>query len=403
MIRSIRFDQPEGTLPESRWTFAGRPAALQLICRSLDEPTELFRDGRRIKTWADVRQAVDWLGIEARNTPPDHRWAGYIGYEVGRAFESLPARSARDVMMPMLLFASVKRAAPPAPRPRPRLPLPGASRVRSTFDRSEYLNAVRRCLDYIAAGDVFQINLSQRFHVKTDLSPRDIYANLLDATPAHYGALLECDDVSLICNSPELFLQVSPEGLIRTRPIKGTRPVGADAELRSSDKDAAELNMIVDLERNDLGRVCEVGTVRVTERRVIERHPTVLHGVATVEGTLRRGVGLGELLSATFPGGSITGAPKIRAMQIIDELEPVWRNAYCGAIGYLDPDGTTEFNVAIRTMMVQEGNVYIPVGGGIVADSTPASEYAETIVKAKAMFAALGLVAPPELDESDVE
>jgi para-aminobenzoate synthetase component 1 len=164
-----------------------------------------------------------------------------------------------------------------------------------------------------------------------------------------------------------------------------------EEQLRDSDKDQAELNMIIDLERNDLGRICKTGSVRVTQHRAIERHPTVYHGVATVEGVLRRGVGFVDLLRATFPGGSVTGAPKIRAMQIIDELEPVRRGPYCGAIGYLAADGSMQFNVAIRTMVSKDGLVHVPVGGGIVADSDPAAEYEETLVKARAMFAALGV------------
>jgi para-aminobenzoate synthetase component 1 len=164
-----------------------------------------------------------------------------------------------------------------------------------------------------------------------------------------------------------------------------------EVALRESVKDQAELNMIVDLERNDLGRVCEIGSVKVSEARVIEAHPTVYHGAATVEGLLRREVGLVELLRATFPGGSVTGAPKIRAMEIIEELEPTRRGPYCGAIGYLSADGSMEFNVAIRTMIVKDGLVHIPVGGGIVADSAPAEEYEETLTKARAMLGALGL------------
>ena len=153
--------------------------------------------------------------------------------------------------------------------------------------------------------------------------------------------------------------------------------------------------MIEDLERNDLGRVCEIGSVKVTEPRAIEAHPTIYHGVATIEGTLRRDVGLVELLGATFPGGSITGAPKIRAMEIIEELEPVRRGPYCGAIGYLAADGSMEFNIAIRTMILKDNQVHIPVGGGIVADSDPSAEYEETLVKARAMFEALGIQTRP--------
>jgi anthranilate/para-aminobenzoate synthase component I len=258
---------------------------------------------------------------------------------------------------------------------------------------------VDRAIEYIRAGDVFQVNLSQRFSVPHAEHPAVLYARLRRDSPAWYGACLAYDDFAILSNSPELFLRVEPQPdgrrRVITRPIKGTRPraAGMDAQLRDSAKDQAELNMIVDLERNDLGRVCEIGSVKVTEPRTIEAHPTVYHGAATIEGTLREDVTFLDLLRATFPGGSVTGAPKIRAMQIIEELEPVRRGPYCGAIGYLAADGFMEFNVAIRTMILKAGEVHIPVGGGIVADSDPAAEYEETLVKAKAMFAALGVSA----------
>jgi anthranilate/para-aminobenzoate synthase component I len=164
-----------------------------------------------------------------------------------------------------------------------------------------------------------------------------------------------------------------------------------EKELRESAKDQAELNMIVDLERNDLGRVCQIGSVKVTNPREIETHPTVYHGVATIEGQLRREVGLVELLRATFPGGSVTGAPKIRAMEIIEELEPVRRGPYCGAIGYISADGQMQFNIAIRTIVATGGKAYVSVGGGIVADSNPKDDYEEPLVKARALFDVLGV------------
>jgi para-aminobenzoate synthetase component I len=243
------------------------------------------------------------------------------------------------------------------------------------------------------------VNLSQRLTCRLPAQPAEVFDALRRLSPAPYGALLVYDDWALLSNSPELFLRVTPAGdgsgrsAVVTRPIKGTRPnlPGMEAALRESAKDQAELNMIVDLERNDLGRVCETGSVKVTQPRAIEALPTVYHGVATVEGLLRPDVGLVELLRATFPGGSVTGAPKIRAMQIIDELEPVRRGPYCGAIGYLAGDGTIELNVAIRTMIAKNGLVHLSVGGGVVADSQPEAEYEETLVKARAMLAALGM------------
>jgi para-aminobenzoate synthetase component 1 len=279
---------------------------------------------------------------------------------------------------------------------------PTSRQLHSNFTRPAYLDAVTRALEYIRAGDIFQVNLSQRFTAGLPAQPHEIYQRHLTRSPAWYGAYLDYGDHALICNSPELFLRVTPNAdgsrTVTTRPIKGTRPrqPAMDDQLRRSPKDQAELNMIIDLERNDLGRVCEIGSVKVTQPRIIEAHPTVYHGVATIEGALRPEVTFVDLLGAAFPGGSATGAPKIRAMEIIEELEPTRRGPYCGAIGYLAADGRIEFNIAIRTMIVKDGLVHIPVGGGIVADSSPADEYEETLVKARAMFDALGITMPSQ-------
>ena len=326
-----------------------------------------------------------------------HNLAGFFSYDLGLTFEPFAQKATDDLHLPLFALAAVPSLQPPAGEPPQASVAQRSGRVRSTFSRAGYLAAVRRALDYISAGDVFQINLSQRFTVAQTATPLQIYQRLTAHAPAAFGALLDFGDFALICNSPELFFRVIPLGdgrrKIITRPIKGTRPrmAGMAEQLRDSPKDQAELNMIIDLERNDLGRLCEIGSVKVAEPRTIETHPTVYHGVATIEGMLRPDVGFVEILRAMLPGGSITGAPKIRAMQIIDELEPVRRGPYCGAIGYLAADGSMEFNIAIRTMIVKEGRVHIPVGGGIVADSDPAAEYEETLVKARAMFAALGV------------
>ncbi len=352
-----------------------------------------------IRMWDDPLAALDWMPqylqeIEAA----DARWIGYLGYDLGRLFEELPGQAVDDLQLPLYAFSLHHvptelswHAGAQEPREKQTLT--------SNFSRDAYLDAVERAIEYIAAGDVFQVNLSQRFTAALTEHPAQIYDRLRRDAPALYGAYLDHLDYALICNSPELFLRVDREDAsgrrrVITRPIKGTRHSGSgmDLQLRDSVKDQAELNMIVDLERNDLGRVCEIGSVKVSEPRAIEAHPTVYHGVATVEGLLRSDVTFVDLLRATFPGGSVTGAPKIRAMEIIEELEPTRRGAYCGAIGYLDADGTIEMNVAIRTMMVRDGLVHIPVGGGIVADSDPVAEYEETIVKGRAMFAALGVL-----------
>ncbi|HEV2295844.1 MAG TPA: anthranilate synthase component I family protein [Tepidisphaeraceae bacterium] len=348
------------------------------------------------KSWDDPLEALAWMTRTFAND--NGRWIGHIGYDFGRIFE--PAWGTRlappdTLNLPLFRFTyCVPTGERRTYAPEPNHPTSNAP-LTSSFTRQRYEDAVRRAIEYIAAGDVFQVNLSQRFTVGLTTQPAYIYQWLVRNAPARYGAYLNYDDYCLISNSPELFLKIDGRK-ITTRPIKGTRPLGqgmADELLKSS-KDAAELNMIVDLERNDLGRVCETGTVRVAEPRHIEQHPTVYHGVAAIEGTLRADVTLVDVLRAAFPGGSVTGAPKIRAMQIIDELEPVARNAYCGAIGYVARDSRCEFNLAIRTMTAKDGLVHIPVGGGIVADSTCAAEYDETLVKARAMFDALGIASP---------
>ncbi len=353
------------------------------------------------QTWRDPLDALTWMQQMIHGEAGDARWIGYLSYDLGRLFETLPDRASDALNVPLFVFTFHRAPAPPLAA------LPHGSekthatkvhpRLTSNFNRRAYEKAVQRVVEYIAAGDIFQANLSQCFTAPLVEPPLTIADRLRQLSPALYGAFLDYGDHALISNSPELFLRVTaqPDGSrkIVTRPIKGTRPrlPGMEAALRDSAKDQAELNMIVDLERNDLGRICEIGTVKVTQPREIEAHPTVYHGVATIEGTLRRDVSFTEILRAMFPGGSVTGAPKIRAMEIIEQLEPTRRGPYCGAIGYLAADGGMEFNIAIRTMIVKDGLVHIPVGGGIVADSNPADEYEETLVKAQAMFAALGV------------
>lgn len=347
-------------------------------------------DGQVERGWRDPLEALAWM---ARTFPAEGRWIGYFSYDLGRLFETLPVRAVDDLGVPLFAFSFFKEGAAREMRNESGT---ACGAPQAEFTRGEYEAAVGRAIEFIRAGDIFQVNLSQRFVLPYAGSAQSIYRRLLRDAPAAYGALLDYGDHALVCNSPELFLKVDADRKMITRPIKGTRPrmSGMQEQLLHSIKDQAELHMIVDLERNDLGRVCEIGSIRVTQAREIETHPTVYHGVATVEGRLRRDVGLVDLLRATFPGGSITGAPKIRAMQIIEELEPTRRGPYCGAIGYVASDGTMQFNIAIRTIILAGGNAYVSVGGGIVADSDPASEYVETLVKARAMFAALGCPSP---------
>jgi para-aminobenzoate synthetase component I len=268
--------------------------------------------------------------------------------------------------------------------------------ITSSFDRETYLATVRRVLEYIAAGDVFQVNLSQRFTAVGRTDPLELYLRLKQVSPAPFAAYLHWQDLAVVSASPESFFQTRGDTVV-TRPIKGTRPRGSSpdedgrlaADLLASPKDRAELTMIVDLERNDLGRVCEYGSVVVRDPLTIESFAQVHHLVATIEGRLRAGVGPVDVIRAVFPGGSITGAPKIRAMEIIDELEPNRRGLYTGAIGYLSRGGSSGFNIAIRTILVEGDRASFQVGGGIVADSDPEAEYEETLAKGRGMLAAL--------------
>jgi len=271
--------------------------------------------------------------------------------------------------------------------------------IHANFTRDRYLAAVRRAKGYIASGDIFQVNLSQRFHTTITVPPAEVYRRLRAANPAPFAAYLALDghDGAVLSSSPERFLKVANRR-VETRPIKGTRPRGDTpeqdrrlaAQLLSSAKDSAELTMIVDLERNDLGRVCDYGSVVVTEHKALEAYASVFHLVSTVEGHLHHSRDLVDLLKATFPGGSITGAPKVRSMEIIDELEPTQRSVYTGSIGYIGLDGAMDLNIVIRTILVHGNRAFFQIGGGIVADSDPAAEYQETLDKGARLFRALG-------------
>jgi para-aminobenzoate synthetase component 1 len=276
-------------------------------------------------------------------------------------------------------------------------PSAGQLGLRSSFTHAGYLDAVARVREYIFAGDIFQANLSQRFDAPLHEPPWSLYRRLRARNPAPFGAFLEFPEATVLSASPERFLSVSVDGHVETRPIKGTRPRGVGPEhdaalglaLTVSAKDRAENLMIVDLLRNDLSRVCAPGSVRVPELFALEHYATVHHLVSTVVGELAPGEDALSLLRAAFPGGSITGAPKVRAMEIIAELEPTERGVYCGAIGYWSLTGSLDCSIAIRTAIVHAGRVYFNAGGGIVTDSDPEQEYRETLDKARGMIDAL--------------
>jgi para-aminobenzoate synthetase component 1 len=270
--------------------------------------------------------------------------------------------------------------------------------LKANFSHEGYLRAVARAREYICAGDIFQVNLSQRFETNLHISPYELYQRLRKINPAPFASYLNFDGVSIVGASPERFLKTQGDW-VETRPIKGTKPRGKTPEedkalagdLLASKKDRAENTMIVDLERNDLGRVCRYGTVKVTELAILETYPTVFHLTSTVVGRLREGKNRIDLLKASFPGGSITGAPKVRAMEIIDELEPTSRSVYTGSIGYLSFNGNMDVNIVIRTFIVKDSRAYFQVGGAIVYDSEPEAEYIETLDKGKALIQALNL------------
>jgi para-aminobenzoate synthetase component 1 len=276
--------------------------------------------------------------------------------------------------------------------------VPAGVELRSSFTRSAYLDAVARVREYILAGDIFEANISQRLEAPLREPPWSLYRRLRAINPAPFAAFLELGDVCVLSASPERFLRLTPDRQVEARPIKGTRPRGISPEhdaalgrsLTTSVKDRAENLMIVDLLRNDLSRVCTPGTVRAPELFALEYYSTVHHLVSTVVGELSPELDAVDLLCAAFPGGSITGAPKIRAMEIIAELEPSRRGVYCGSIGYLSVTGALDMSIVIRTYLARHGRVYFSVGGAITADSDPEEEYEETLDKARALIMGLG-------------
>ncbi|RIK09931.1 MAG: aminodeoxychorismate synthase component I [Acidobacteria bacterium] len=363
---------------------------------------------------------------EAVAARPDCLWAGYISYDAGRSIEAIPQLAVDDVAVPLLRFCAypawvtlegsqlkahgeqgpagelaaevgtaLKAGAEAAP------PDGTAARfVERSFTRDKYETAVRDALEHIRAGDFYQVNLSQRFSARLP-DPGALADAMTVACPSPYGAYIDAGEFQVISASPELFLSVD-EGIVTSSPIKGTRPRSRipeeDAhlaeELSLSEKDRAENLMIVDLIRNDLGKVCEPGSVEVDSLWGVESFATVHHLVSTITGRLVPGAGLKRLLEAAFPGGSITGAPKVAAMKFIEETEPFRRGIYTGSIGWIGPASKgmrLELNIAIRTVTYQSGCAHLHVGGGIVADSVPAFEYKETLDKAAGIAEAMGL------------
>ncbi|MBN1509792.1 MAG: anthranilate synthase component I family protein [Sedimentisphaerales bacterium] len=371
-------------------------------------------------------------------------WIGHFSYELGRHIERLPGAAVDDLQIPRIRLcfydrviaydhrrdvfwitalelpgdrespeekiAAVERwlrqsqQTEPAALPAVDIENIDVDQVRRNMTQDAYLDAVRRIKRHIHDGDIYQANFSHRFEHPFQGTAARLFHWQNCHNPSGYAAYLDARDFQIVSASPEMFIAIQ-DGRIRTKPIKGTRPrinacdeqaskLNAQRfqELLTSEKEQAELNMIIDLERNDVARICKPGTRRVIQPRTIERYPSVFHAVATVGGELRDDVTFSDVLKAMFPGGSITGAPKIRAMEIIDELEPTARGIYTGAIGFIGLDGTVCLNIAIRTAIITNGSAFVQTGGGIVADSDPQAEWAETITKARALLAGIRAV-----------
>ncbi len=331
---------------------------------------------------------------------------GFISYDCCRFIEKLSNQATKDLNLPDFLFIIPENMSikPLIPGDRLRLrdqyrsPKP-ATELRygqrnpnptSNFKKEEFKKIVKKAKERIAAGDIYQVNLSQRLETEFGGDPLELYKRLREINPSPFASYFDLGDFQIVSCSPERLTKLE-NGMADTRPIAGTRPIWAKEEdLILNEKERAEHIMLVDLERNDLGRVCEYNSVHVNEKMVIERYSHVMHIVSNVRGRLQQNKNWFDLLSAMFPGGTITGCPKIRSMEIIEELEPVKRGIYTGSIGYIDPiKQSMDMNIVIRTILIHRNKAYIQVGAGIVADSDPEKEYFETLHKAQAMLEAL--------------
>lgn len=352
---------------------------------------------------------------------------GYFSYDYGRKFEHIPTRHPKKVQMPEALFAfydlliiedkaektlyltargetADAKALLDQTEQEIAAHKPQNSPIRQyrlaeytpNFEKEEYKQTVQDMISYIVEGDIYIANMTQQLTVDSQKNPYEVYRYLRTYNPAPFACYFNYGSFQIVGASPERFLQVK-DGVIETRPIKGTRKRGSTPEedealrkeLQASSKDRSELLMIVDLERNDLNHVCEPGSVRVTEHFAVEAYATVFHLVTTIVGKMKKDLPFMDLIRAAFPGGSITGAPKIRAMEIIDELEHDRRGLYTGSMGYISLDGSCDLNIVIRTAVYQNGQYHLGVGGGITCESELEFEYEETLQKAKAVLEAI--------------
>lgn len=367
------------------------------------------------------------LELEDVNLPFVGGGIGYFSYDAGRTIESLPDTARKDIHIPevyfnfydnLIIFDHIKNktyisalgildegdrtidkileAINTGKKVEYEEIKQKETKFYSNFTKEEYIESVYKLRQYIRSGDVYIANMTQRFSCDSTEDSYEIYKNLRNINPAPFASFMKLEDFEVISSSPERFLKIINNKAV-TRPIKGTRPRGKDQiedeinkkELLNSEKDKSELLMIVDLERNDLSKVCKAGSVKVSELFKLESYSTVFHLVSTVEGELEDGISAVKCIRECFPGGSITGAPKIRAMEIIEELEALRRNIYTGAIGYFDLRGNADFNIVIRTILKKGNKAYFGVGGGVTWESEEEAEYNETLDKAKALMKVL--------------
>ncbi|NQU18772.1 aminodeoxychorismate synthase component I [bacterium] len=428
-----------------RYSFFGIEPFLTLKCKDglITKTEEGIKNNFRGNIFNQLRLLLDRYRLNKENGKINFPFlggaVGFLSYDLGFCLEKIPRKNSDDLNIPDLFFAfydvvlcidhyrdkilifssGFPESTPRLRKRRAQLRLKDFLRrleevdddrrffsrkptihkdygLKSNFTHRDYLKAVNRCLDYIVRGDIYQINLSQRFCTKTDLSNEQLYMNLKKIFPVPFGGMLNAEDFSIISGSPERFLKYDGRFLI-TRPMKGTSPRSQNTildrkfrkALESSKKDKAELLMIVDLERNDLGRVCDYGSVKVESLRNFEEYSTVFQTTSQIKGELYPKMDRVDIIKACFPGGSITGCPKIRAMQIIEELEPNRRGIYTGSFGYFSFDGNMDFNILIRSFFKRKRDVCFGVGGGVIYDSKPESEYQETLIKAGVLKKAL--------------
>lgn len=421
------YESLEQSGERGRYSFIG--AKPSVIIKAKNFCTEIYEADKQVikngNPFEILRNYLGWVKNPLKLAPFSGGAIGYVAYDAIRYFEMVPDKNPDELNIPhiffmfpeeLIVFDHKKKIASIISDKKDaghisylcdilnskmdfktKVELKNKSiKYTSNFAPLEFCSMVERAKDYIFAGDIFQVVLSQRFKVNITTPAIDIYRALRITNPSPYMYYLKLADTTILGSSPEILIKLRNRTAI-SRPLAGTRQRGCDKnentrlekELLNDEKEVAEHIMLVDLARNDLGRVCECGSVKVTELLKIERYSKVMHIVSNVVGKLRRDCDAIDLFTATFPAGTVSGAPKIRAMEIIDELEPVKRGLYAGAIGYFDFTGNMDFCIAIRTILLKDSIAYIQGGAGIVADSIPENEYQETINKTKALIQAL--------------